>query len=140
LRILIADDNHMVRRGIVMLLSQENSWSVAGEASNSAEVLQLAEQLRPDVILLDVSMPNIDGLELTRRLAQRLADTKVVIVSQYEPRHLRPLALAAGAVGCIDKSRLANDLLPALRKITAPAGAGFDKEGKGARDFSPEAQ
>jgi DNA-binding NarL/FixJ family response regulator len=107
----------MVRRGIALLLSQENSWSVCGEATTSEEVLKRAEELHPELILLDVSMPGIDGLETTRRLKQRLPETKVLIISQHDPHHLRPLSLEAGAAECIDKSRLASDLLPAIRKI-----------------------
>ena len=124
MRILLADDNQPVRRGIAMLLSQEKSWTVCGEASNSAEVLTLAEELRPDAILLDVSMPGIHGLETTRALRQRLPETRVLIISQHDPHHLRPLALEAGAVECIDKSRLATDLLPALREIAGRGRAG----------------
>ena len=79
--------------------------------------MAMAEELHPDAILLDVSMPSIDGLATTRVLRQRLPAMKVLIISQHDPHHLRPLALEAGAVECIDKSRLATDLLPALRKI-----------------------
>jgi len=119
LQILIADDNAMVRRGIALLLSHEQEWPVCGEAANAEEVLQLAGEKRPAIVLLDVSMPGMDGLEITRRLKQQLPDTKIVIISQHDPHHLRPLALEAGAVECIDKARLATDLLPAIRKITA---------------------
>ena len=65
MRILIAHDHETVRRGVALLLSQEKSWSVCGEAPNSEEVLKQAEELHPDVILLDVSPPSIDGLETT---------------------------------------------------------------------------
>jgi DNA-binding NarL/FixJ family response regulator len=114
----------MVRHGIALLLAQEKDWSVCGEASNSEEALKRAEELRPDVILLDVSMPSIDGLETTRLLMRRLPDSKVLIISQHDPHHLRPLSLEAGAVECIDKARLATDLLPVLRKIAAQMGDG----------------
>jgi len=134
LRILLADDNEMVRRGIALLLSQESGWSVCGEATNSDEVLNQAETLRPELILLDVSMPGIDGLEITRRLKHRLPDTQVIIISQHDPHQLRPLALEAGAAECIDKARLATDLLPAIRKFAAqiPGSGSTGGESNGA--------
>ena len=75
----------------------------------------------PEIILLDMSMPGIDGLEITRWLKQRHPDSKALIISQHDPHYLRPLALEAGAVECIDKATLASDLLPAIRKITSPS-------------------
>jgi two-component system response regulator NreC len=119
LQILIADDNQMVRRGISLLLSQERDWSICGEASNAEEILRLAGELHPEIVLLDVSMPGMDGLGITRALKQRLPDTKILIISQHDPHHLRPFSIEAGAEGCVDKARLATDLLPAIRKITA---------------------
>jgi DNA-binding NarL/FixJ family response regulator len=134
LRILIADDNEMVRRGIALLLSQESGWSVCGEATNSDEVLNRAEALRPELVLLDVSMPGIDGLQVTHRLKHRLPHTQFIIISQHDPHQLRPLALEAGAAECIDKARLATDLLPAIRKIAAqkPGSGGTDGGSNGA--------
>ena len=117
LEILIADDNQLVRRGIARLLSQEKDWSVCGEAANAEEVLQLAINLHPGIVLLDVSMPGVDGLGVARLLKRRLPDTKVLIISQHDPQHLGPLALEAGAAGCLDKARLATDLLSTIRKI-----------------------
>lgn len=119
MRILIADDNAMVRRGIGALLSAEAGFQICGEASSGDEVLQLASDLHPDVILLDVSMPGSNGVDITRALKQRLPDSKVLVISQHDPHHLRPVALEAGAVGCLDKSRIAADLLPALRLLSS---------------------
>ena len=119
MQILIADDNQMVRRGISLLLSQERDWSICGEASNAEEVLGLSGELHPEIVLLDVSMPGMDGLGITRVLKQRLPDTKILIISQHDPHHLRRFSIEAGAEGCVDKARLATDLLPAIRTITA---------------------
>jgi DNA-binding NarL/FixJ family response regulator len=117
MRILIADDNAMVRRGIAALVSGEEDCEICGEASNGEETLQLASDLHPDVILIDVSMPGSNGLDTARALKQRLPDCKVLVISQHDPHHLLPVALEAGAVGCLDKSRIATDLLPALRAL-----------------------
>ena len=86
LRILIADDNAMVRRGVITLLSSETSWEICGEAGDGSEALLKARTLRPDVILLDVSMPGVNGLEVARRLRRELSYAR--IVESNEPRSL----------------------------------------------------
>ena len=68
MRILIADDNDMVRRGVIRLLSDESDWTVCGEAKDGSEAIQKARELLPDVILLDISMPDMSGLDVARRL------------------------------------------------------------------------
>jgi DNA-binding NarL/FixJ family response regulator len=116
MRILIADDNQMIRRGIAAILANDQSLIVCGEAADAEETLQKACDLRPDVVLLDVSMPGTNGLETARLLRQRVPDSKVLIISQHDADQLLPRSLEVGAVGCVDKVRLAADLLPALRK------------------------
>ena len=116
MRILVADDHEVVRRGIVDLLSQIGH-EVCGEAANSADVIQKASELRPDLILLDVSMPGTNGLEIARILKQKLPQTKILIISQHDPQHLLPRSLEAGADGAVDKARLSRDLLPAIREL-----------------------
>lgn len=117
MRILIADDNQWVRRGIIGLLTQETGIEICGEASDSADVIQKAIESRPDVVLLDVSMPGISGLEATRLLRSKLPNIKILIVSQHDPKQMLARSLEMGAVGCIDKSRLPSDLLPAVRNL-----------------------
>jgi DNA-binding NarL/FixJ family response regulator len=90
MRILIADDNKLVRRGIVGLLSAENGLEVCGEASDSNETLQKAGMLKPDVILLDVSMPGTNGLNTAHLLRQQLPALKILIISQHDPHQLLP--------------------------------------------------
>jgi DNA-binding NarL/FixJ family response regulator len=121
LRILIADDNERVRRGVIALLSAEPDWEICGEAVDGAEALLKAPELRPDVILLDVSMPGISGLEVARLLRQDLPKTWILVMSQYDPVQLLPRVIAAGADGCIDKNRLATDLVASIKKISATA-------------------
>jgi DNA-binding NarL/FixJ family response regulator len=123
LRILIADDNGMIRRGVARVLSTEVSWDVCGEAKDGAEALLKAKQLTPDLILLDISMPGINGLEVARRLRRDSYPAKILILSQNDAGPLMPSAIAAGADGCVDKSRMGTDLLAAIKNIeSAPAG------------------
>src|ERR1700687_3221965 len=94
--ILIADDNDAVRRGVVGLLSSETNWKVCGEARDGSEALQKARELLPDLILLDVSMPGMNGLEVARLLRQDLPEAKILVMSQHDPNHLLPSVGEAG--------------------------------------------
>ncbi len=107
----------MVRRGIAGLLSSDNDCQVCGEASDADETIRKAGELRPEVILLDVSMPDGNGMDTARRLLQQIPETKIVIMSHHDPAHLRPLSLEAGARACIDKARIFTDLLPTIRSL-----------------------
>ena len=84
LKILIADDHGILRAGLRTLLKAEPQLEVVGEAENGEEAILLAEQLKPDVILLDMSMPNLNGIETTRRLLAKLPQTKVLILTAHE--------------------------------------------------------
>ncbi len=117
MRILIADDNPLVRRGIARLLSDGENYEVCGEAVNAEEVIQRTHDLRPDVVLLDVSMPGTNGLQAARLLRQQAPEVKILIVSHHDLNQLLPRSLEAGANGCLDKARIATDLLPTLRKM-----------------------
>lgn len=108
----------MVRRGILRLLSGEPACEFCGEVADGALILKTVEELRPNVVLLDVSMPSLNGLEAARLLRQQFPDIKIVIMSQHDPEHLRPRALAAGAHACVDKARLASDLFPTIRDLS----------------------
>ncbi|HXZ81045.1 MAG TPA: response regulator transcription factor [Terriglobales bacterium] len=117
MRILIADDNQFVRRAIVGLLAQQDGIEVCGEASDSADAIQKATELQPDMILLDISMPGRNGLETARVLKQKFPETKILIVSQHDPKQMLARSLEVGASGCIEKARLAIDLLPMIRGL-----------------------
>jgi DNA-binding NarL/FixJ family response regulator len=119
MRILIADDHPLVRRGIAGMLSRETNWEICGEASDARETLERAAELRPDVVLLDVSMPDANGLETARLLRQRVPSVKILIMSQNDPHHLLAPALEAGAQGCVDKVRIGTDLVSAIRSVIA---------------------
>lgn len=118
MRILIADDNEWVRRGVANILSRRPQWEVCGEAKDGMETIQKAAELLPDVILLDVSMPGLYGLDVARLLREKVPTAKILIMSQQDPAVLLSSALAAGALACIDKSHLSSDLLPIISKVT----------------------
>lgn len=117
MRILIADDSAMVRRGVITLLSPQTSWQVCGEAADGSEALAKARTLVPDVILLDVSMPGMNGLEVARQLRKDVPQAKIVVMSQHDPVHLLPGVMAAGGDACLDKSRLAADLVQSIKNL-----------------------
>ncbi len=117
MRILIADDNEPVRRCVRELLISEASWEVCAEAVDGAEAIQKTVALRPDLIVLDISMPVLDGLAVARTLRTEAPNTRILIMSQHDPTLLLPRALQAGAHACVDKCRLALDLLPVARAL-----------------------
>jgi DNA-binding NarL/FixJ family response regulator len=121
LRILVADDNDMVRRGVVAILSADPDWNICGEARDGTEALQKARDLHPDLILLDVSMPGVNGLEVARRLRLEVPNAKILVMSQHDPVQLLPSVIEAGGDACLDKSSLATDLVASIRKMSARA-------------------
>jgi|SRR5689334_12984066 two-component system, NarL family, response regulator NreC len=117
MRILIADDNQAVRRGVAGIISRQGPWEICGEAADGTEALQKAQELHPDLILLDMSMPGMDGIQVTRRLHETLPEIKVIIMSHHDPAQILPSILQAGALACIDKSRITAELVPAIKTI-----------------------
>ena len=112
--ILIVDDHAAVRAGMRNLISSRAGWNICGEASNGEQAVSLALRLKPSVIVMDISMPGIDGLEATRRIREQLPAVEVLIVSQHDAEHVVCEAQRAGARGFVVKSHLSADLLPAL--------------------------
>jgi two-component system response regulator DesR len=119
MRILIADDSALVRRGVKVLLSSEKDFEICGEVENGSDCVQRARELRPDVILLDISMPGLNGLQAAALLRREIPAIKIVILSQHEPAVLEASARAAGADACVDKSHLAAQLAPKIRALWA---------------------
>jgi two-component system, NarL family, response regulator NreC len=118
MRILIVDDNERIRRGVLAILASKKNWNVCGEARDGMEAIRKARELLPDLILLDISMPGLNGLEAARLLRQEIANTRILLMSQYDPIPLLPGAIQAGANGCVDKSRLGTDLLSSIERIS----------------------
>lgn len=121
MRILIADDNDMVRRGVMGILARVANWEVCGEARDGSEALRKARELLPDLILLDISMPGTNGLQVARLLRQEVPEAKILVISQHDPIQLLPRALEAGAHACLDKSRLDPDLVATMESLGGTA-------------------
>jgi DNA-binding NarL/FixJ family response regulator len=119
LRVLVVDDNDSVRRSICQLLQSEADIEVVCEAVDGADAICKAREHRPDVVLLDVTMPNMSGLEVAEVLKQELPSPQIIIVSQHDSRGFKWAALATGVSGYVVKSDAARDLIPELRKIKA---------------------
>jgi DNA-binding NarL/FixJ family response regulator len=118
LRILLADDHDIVRRGLKDLLEQQVGWQVCAEAANGREAVELALQHRPHVAVIDLSMPELNGLEATRRIRQSLPDTEVLIFTMHESEELIREVLGAGARGYLLKSDAVRQLIPAVESLS----------------------
>jgi DNA-binding NarL/FixJ family response regulator len=117
-RVLIVDDQEFIRRGIRAALLTAPEIHVCGEASNGQDAITKAQQLTPDVVLMDISMPYLDGLEGTRELCRVLPGIHVITVSQYDDiPGLQNEALKAGAVTHVSKMAIWDDLVPTLRSL-----------------------
>jgi signal transduction histidine kinase len=124
-RILIADDHELVREGLRALLAARPAWEVCGEAADGVEAIEKAAALQPDIVLLDVSMPRLSGLEAAAAIRRESPASEIVIVSQHDPAEMLPSALKAGARGFVSKSEIASHLLSTIDSIVEPAGAGI---------------
>src|SRR5256885_10363697 len=117
LRILLADDHEIVRRGLRALLEKHEGWEVCGEASDGREAIDKALQLNPDVIIVDVGMPNLNGLDTTRQLMQYDPNFKVIVLTITDSDQVIREALDAGARGFVLKSDAARDLVSAVEAL-----------------------
>lgn len=116
-RILLADDHTLVRRGFVLMLSQEPNLEVAGEAKNGREAVELAEQLQPDVVVIDVSMPELNGIEATRKISEICPRTRVLALSMHRDAVYVREILRAGARGYLVKDADDDAFLTAVRAV-----------------------
>ena len=117
--ILLVDDHSLVRRGFRRLLEDARDITVVGEASDGDEAVRLAEQLRPQVIVMDCALPGMSGLDATRRILQKFPDTAILMLSMHSEDTWVHQAMAAGARGYILKSAVDMELVTAIRRVVA---------------------
>jgi DNA-binding NarL/FixJ family response regulator len=117
--ILLVDDHSLVRRGFRRLLEDARDITVVGEASEGAEAIRLAEQLRPQVIVMDCALPGMSGLDAARRILQKFPDTVILMLSMHSEDTWVHQAMAAGARGYILKSAVDMELVTAIRRVVA---------------------
>lgn len=117
LRVLLADDHTILREGVRLLLEAQPGIAVVGEAGDGAEALALAHRLRPDIVVLDLAMPGLSGLETTRRLRAELPEVQVVVLTMHADREYVTEAVQAGAAGYVLKQAAAQELVRALRAV-----------------------
>jgi DNA-binding NarL/FixJ family response regulator len=117
MRILVADSHELVRRGIRAVLEERHEWRVCGEAATAASALEKAKKLRPDLLLLDVTLPDRDAAEVIPEIMQVCPAVKIVALATQDSSEQAARALAAGAIGLVLKSDSANDLVMALQNI-----------------------
>jgi DNA-binding NarL/FixJ family response regulator len=113
-RILIADDNDMLRGGMCTLLQSHEGWTICGEAVDGTDAVEKAIALNPDVILLDLSMPHLNGLEAAKEIHKRMPASKILVVTEHDAKILEKMPPHSGVCGYIMKSRLNFDLIPAI--------------------------
>ena len=116
INVLLADDHTVVRQGLRMLIEGEPDISVVGEAENGLQTVQMARKLRPDVVVLDVAMPHLNGLEVTRRITRDLPDTRVLVLSSYSDEEYVQQLTEQGASGYLVKQTAGNELIKAIRE------------------------
>ena len=122
IRILLADDHAVVRQGFKMILSAQPDMEIVGEAGNGREAVELAEQLRPDVVVMDVAMPELNGIEATRRVSSAHPHTRVLALSMHKDSVYVREILRAGARGYLLKDSGAGDLVSAVHALARGEG------------------
>ena len=126
IKVLIAEDHDVVRAGLKVLISSDAGMEITGEANNGAAAVRLARKLKPDVVLMDLAMPKVNGLEATREIRQKSPRSKVLVLSAYKDDETFQRVLDAGVSGYVTKHSAADELLMAIREL-----------GKGNSYFSP---
>lgn len=141
LRIVVVDDHELVRRGIRDLLEAQKSWRVVGEARGGREAIEIVKKLKPDIAIVDITMPDMDGLEVTRRIQDVARETQILILTMHESDQMVRRVLEMGARGYVLKSDMAAHLVQAVKdlatgkisltpKVSAMVLEGFLKSGE----------
>jgi len=139
-RILVVDDHEVVRQGVRAILQARPDWEICGEAIDGREAIRLTKELHPDVVVMDITMPHLSGLEASQEIAKLQLPSRVLIFTMHESKNLAPSVQRAGAQGYVVKSRAAQDLIDAIDRLLvggtffdnpSPSGAkGEDKPGR----------
>jgi DNA-binding NarL/FixJ family response regulator len=144
-RILIADDHEIVRVGLRALLEGHAGWEVCGEANNGKEAVEKAGKLHPDLVILDVTMPQLNGLESTRRILSASPDVRILVLSMHESEKLVEEVLEIGAHGFLLKSDAGRELISFIeailkgrRCVSSKLAKIFDQHNPKVASFSPE--
>lgn len=140
--VLVVDDHDLVRAGLVALLNHERDISIVGEAKNGAEACDKVRTLAPDVVLMDINMPGLEGIETTALISHECPDVKVLAVTHLDHEEYMRKIMESGARGCISKSCAAEELKQAIRAVYAGSEFFFISVGKGSPEspdtISPE--
>jgi len=118
-RILIADDHEVVRAGVCALIEREPEFEVCGVATNGREAVDLARKTKPDVVVLDITMPELDGVEAIRQIKRALPNTEMVVFSAHSSEDMVEKVFAAGAKSYIGKGEASRDLVAAIKSVAA---------------------
>jgi len=118
-RILIVDDHDVVREGVRSILKKRSDWEIIGEASNGQEAIAQTESLRPDVIILDITMPRMSGLDVARKITQTTPSSRVVMFTMHDSGTVEQAVKGSGAHGLVLKLNAARDLVKAVDAVVA---------------------
>lgn len=118
-KILIVDDHYVVRQGVRSILAERPEWEICGEAANGEEAVHAVETLRPDVVILDVTMPGMSGLEAASRVIALGTGARILIFTMHESQRMATDVRESGAHGLVQKSQAARDLLLAVERLLA---------------------
>jgi DNA-binding NarL/FixJ family response regulator len=119
IRLLIVDDHEIFRKGLRSLVESSADLEICGEAANGIEAVEAARHLKPDVIVMDISMPSMNGLDATKRIRKEVPQSRVLVLSQHDSSHILTAAIEAGASGYVTKSQVAHYLLVALEAVAS---------------------
>ena len=117
IKVLVVDDHAIMRDGIRALLGLHDDIEIVGEASEGKEAIEKAQQLIPDVVIMDIAMPGMDGLEATRRIGKKNPKIKVLVLTQYDNKEYILSVIKAGAAGYVPKRALGSELVSAIRAV-----------------------
>jgi DNA-binding NarL/FixJ family response regulator len=126
LRILIADDNPLVRSGVRILVEAHHGWIVCGEAGDGIEAIEQAVHLKPDLVLLDISMPKLDGLDAAPMIREKVPSLGIIILTLHQSLDFARIASGAGAWGYVTKSLISTELMPTIEAFESAMPASAD--------------